>query len=124
MPPHPFNASLCHVIEAGLKNIQQLNTEGRADAVAIEVEHLLEVQDILNRYCLYYGSPRYDDAVFERYWRVSRLAYKAKVDEASLEGMMNAWAFLAPDYHVFDEQEGEPFWDAWRKRDRGPTQEA
>ena len=123
MPPHPFNASLCHVIEAGLKNIQRLNKEGRHDDVAVEVEHLLEVQDILTRYCLYYRTEHYDEAAFERYWRVSRLAYKAKVDEASLEGMMNAWAILAPDYLAFEDEESAPFWDEWRKRHRDPTKE-
>ena len=116
MPPHPFNASLCHVIGAGLKNIQRLNKEGRAGDVAIEVDHLLEVAGILNRYCLYYGTPRYDHTAFERYWRVSRLAYKAKVDDASLEGMMGAWSFLAPDYQAFELEEGDPFWAEWRKR--------
>lgn len=124
MPPHPLNASLCHVIEAGLKNIQRLNKAGRHDDVAIEVRHLLEVEDILNRYCLYHGSSRYDDAAFERYWRVSRLAYKAKVDEASLVEMMNAWAFLAPDYHAFKDEEAEPFWEEWRKRHRDRAAEA
>jgi hypothetical protein len=121
MPPHPFNASLCHVIEAGLKNIRRLNKEGRAADVAIEVEHLIEVESILNRYCLYYGTPRYDDAAFDRYWRENRLAYKAKIDAASLENMMHAWDFLAPDHEAFDEAEGEPFWVEWRKRNAKPA---
>lgn len=124
MPPHPFNASLCHVIEAGLKNIQRLNKEGKGDVVAIEAEHLLEVQNILVSYCLYCGSPRYDDAAFERYWHDSRLTYKSKADEASLESMMIAWAFLAPDYQLFAREEDEPFWEDWRQRRRVAPKEA
>jgi hypothetical protein len=116
MPAHPFDASLSHVIAAGLKNIQRLNNEGKAAAVAIEVEHLIEVGGILDRCLLYYGTPRYHEADFERYWKVNRLVYKAKIDEASLEVMMTAWAFLAPDHDTFEREESEPFWDEWRKR--------
>ena len=114
MPVHPFEACLNHVIGAGLKNIQRLNDEGRSQDVRVEVEHLIEVQHILNQAILYGGTERYDEAEFERYFHVNRLAYKAKAN-AVTEDMMHAWDFLAPDKEAFEQQESGPWWEEWRK---------
>jgi hypothetical protein len=119
MPPHPFDASLCHVINAGLKNIKRLNAECKPQAVEIEVEHLLEVENILNWFCLYDADSQYSkmvDDAFQKYWKENRLIYKAKIEADSLHEMMNAWGFLAPDYQTFRQEEGDPYWDDWRTR--------
>lgn len=116
MPPHPFNASLCHVIEAGLKNIQRLQMAGKHEDVTVEVKHLLLVEAILSSYCLYNGTPRYDKTLFEQYWLVSRRDYMSTIDLESLVDMMIAWEFLAPDRQAFINEEAEPFWVKWRER--------
>lgn len=95
MPPHPTDACYCHVIHAGVRNIQRLVAAGNLAGVAVEVEHLGFVADLLDSYLLYHGTPNFNESLHTQYWSEVRQAYKRRADPQSLEDMESPWYFLA-----------------------------
>jgi hypothetical protein len=79
MPPHPTDACYCHVVGAGVRNIGRLAAAGNLAAVAVEVEHLEFVSELLDSYLLYCTHGRgFDESLHVRYWHQIRPAYVAR----------------------------------------------
>jgi len=96
MPPHPTDACYCHVVGAGIRNIQRLAASCDLAAVAVEAEHLAFVSGLLDSYLLYriHGSG-FDESLHGRYWHEVRPAYAARAGRESLAEMDTPWYFLA-----------------------------
>ncbi|HEY1066741.1 MAG TPA: hypothetical protein VGE52_11550, partial [Pirellulales bacterium] len=78
MPPHPVEACYCHVIEAGVQNIQRLAAVGDMAGVAVEADHVAYVARLLDDYLLYRGTRNFDEARHRAYWCEARITYQSQ----------------------------------------------
>jgi len=96
MPTHPTEACYCHVIEAGLANIERHYRRGATDELANELEHIRAVTEILTAVLLYPPSdPRHDESIHDRYWDWIRPRFIARANSDSVRQHIDAWEFLA-----------------------------
>ncbi len=96
MPSHPTDACYCHIVDAGVRNIQRLAAAGDMAAVVVEAEHLAFVAGLLDSYLLHCTHGRgFDESLHGQYWREVRQAYKARACQVSLAEMDTPWYFLA-----------------------------
>lgn len=95
MPPHPVDVCYCHIIGAGVRNIQRLAAASDPAGVAVEADHLAFVSDLLDAYLLYQGTPQFDESLHTRYWQKVRPAYASQLGHESLAEMESPWYFLA-----------------------------
>ncbi len=81
MPPHPTDACYCHIVVAGVRNIQRLTAVGDLAHVEVEAEHLAFVSRLLDNYLLYctHGSG-FDESLHATYWHEIRPAYASRAD--------------------------------------------
>ena len=107
MPPHPTEACYCHVVSAGLENIDRLIAEGAASIyLQNELRHIRSVNRTLTDFLLYHPhDARWTGVEHDNYWDQIRPAYVENADADSVENMFVAWECLAlaTRGHVFYE---------------------
>ena len=113
MPPHPTDACYCHVVAAGVRNIQRLAAAGDLEGLSIEVAHTRFVVELLDSFLLYHGTPRFDESMHRRYWDEVRGTYQAQASSASLAEMEIPWDFLAHGLGFDQEDHRTPGQRAW-----------
>ncbi len=79
-----------------MRNIARHNHSGADDLIAVEIEHLRAVTEILTAKLLYGPNDcRHDPAIDERYWDEVRPRYLAHADPESCNQHVIGWQFLA-----------------------------
>ena len=97
MPPHPIDASYCHLVESGLENLERMEQDSASiDLIRNELWHLRSVNRILTDYLLYHPhDARWTDTEHGDYWDNVRAKYMLASDPVSIDNFYTAWECLA-----------------------------
>ena len=96
MPIHPFHICFSHIIDGGLKNIEQLTKEGAQDLVEHEVTHLKEASKIQQEMLHKLSMPphSYKQERYNYYWNEIKPQYCKKATSKMILNHDIGWHFL------------------------------
>ena len=97
MPVHPIEACYCHLIEAGLENLDRLNkADSDSDLAQNELWHLHTVNRTLTDFLLYHPhDARWTGSEHDNYWDQTRPKYMLAANPMLIDNYYIAWEFLA-----------------------------